>query len=83
MVAFPLGPLFALLNNVFETRLDAKKFLLYYKRSVPRRVRDIGIWYNVMHVLGKIAVISSVSIRGEIEAEVSFFEDFTACFKPN
>ncbi|XP_058443649.1 anoctamin-5 isoform X2 [Malaya genurostris] len=62
VVAFPLAPLFALLNNVFETRLDAKKFLLYYKRAVPQRVRDIGIWYNVMHVLGKIAVISSAFI---------------------
>lgn len=61
VVAFPLGPLFALLNNVFETRLDAKKFLLYYKRAVPQRVRNIGMWYNVMHVLGKVAVISSVS----------------------
>lgn len=69
VVAFPLGPLFALLNNVFETRLDAKKFLLYYKRSVPRRVRDIGIWYNVMHVLGKIAVISSAFI-------IAFSSDF-------
>lgn len=56
-----MGPLFALLNNVFETRLDAKKFLLYYKRAVPQRVRNIGMWYNVMHVLGKVAVISSVS----------------------
>ncbi|XP_062538661.1 anoctamin-5-like isoform X2 [Armigeres subalbatus] len=62
VVAFPLGPLFALLNNVFETRLDAKKFLLYYKRAVPQRVRNIGMWYNVMHVLGKVAVISSAFI---------------------
>ncbi|XP_065083351.1 anoctamin-5 isoform X2 [Ochlerotatus camptorhynchus] len=62
VVAFPLGPLFALLNNVFETRLDAKKFLLYYKRAVPQRARSIGMWYNVMHVLGKVAVISSAFI---------------------
>ncbi|XP_058126818.1 anoctamin-4 [Anopheles ziemanni] len=62
VVAFPLAPFFALLNNVFETRLDAKKFLLYYKRSVPQRVRDLGIWYNIMHVVGKVAVISSAFI---------------------
>lgn len=62
VVAFPLAPLFALLNNVFETRLDAKKFLLYYKRAVPQRARNIGIWFNVMHVVGKIAVISSAFI---------------------
>uniref|UniRef100_A0A182FAX8 Anoctamin n=1 Tax=Anopheles albimanus TaxID=7167 RepID=A0A182FAX8_ANOAL len=62
VVAFPLGPLFALLNNVMETRLDAKKFLLYYKRAVPQRVRDLGIWYNIMHVVGKLAVITSACI---------------------
>ncbi|XP_050085558.1 anoctamin-5-like isoform X3 [Anopheles aquasalis] len=62
VVAFPLGPFFALLNNVVETRLDAKKFLLYYKRAVPQRVRDLGIWYNIMHVVGKVAVISSAFI---------------------
>ncbi|XP_055615780.1 anoctamin-5-like isoform X2 [Toxorhynchites rutilus septentrionalis] len=62
VVAFPLAPLFALLNNVFETRLDAKKFILYYKRAVPQRARNIGMWYNVMHVVGKIAVISSAFI---------------------
>ncbi|XP_052868108.1 anoctamin-5-like [Anopheles cruzii] len=62
VVAFPLGPFFALLNNVFETRLDAKKFLLYYKRAVPQRVRDLGIWYNIMHVVGKVAVIASAFI---------------------
>ncbi|XP_041782218.1 anoctamin-2-like isoform X2 [Anopheles merus] len=62
VVAFPLAPFFALLNNVFETRLDAKKFLLYYKRAVPQRVRDLGIWYNIMHVVGKVAVISSAFI---------------------
>ncbi|XP_055585585.1 anoctamin-1 [Uranotaenia lowii] len=62
VVAFPLGPLFALLNNVFETRLDAKKFLLFYKRAVPQRARNIGMWYNVMHALGKVAVLSSAFI---------------------
>ncbi|XP_049548014.1 anoctamin-1-like [Anopheles darlingi] len=62
VVAFPLGPLFALLNNVLETRLDARKFLLYYKRAVPQRARDLGIWYNIMHVVGKLAVITSACI---------------------
>ncbi|XP_050091093.1 anoctamin-4-like [Anopheles aquasalis] len=64
VVAFPLGPLFALLNNLMETRLDAKKFLLYYKRAIPQRVRDLGIWYNIMHVVGKLAVITSAFIIG-------------------
>lgn len=62
VVAFPLAPLFALINNVFEMRLDAKKYILYYRRSVPRRIRDIGLWYNVMNILCKMSVITSAII---------------------
>lgn len=60
MVAFPLAPLFALLNNVFEMRLDARKFLLQYRRSVPARVRDIGVWYKIMLIISKLAIITNV-----------------------
>lgn len=60
VVAFPLAPLFALLNNIFEMRLDAQKFLKYYRRPVPSRAKDIGVWFHIMSVLGRIAVVSSV-----------------------
>jgi len=40
--AFPLGPLFALLNNVIEIRLDAYKFVTQTQRVVPERSNDIG-----------------------------------------
>lgn len=62
VVAFPLGPLFALINNIFEMRLDAKKFLKYYRRPVPKRVKDIGVWFNIMNILGRIAVAASAFI---------------------
>lgn len=35
--AFPLAPLFALINNIFEIRLDAKKMITQYKRPVAQR----------------------------------------------
>ena len=35
--AYPLAPLFAFINNVFEIRLDARKMLLRYKRPVAQR----------------------------------------------
>lgn len=35
--AFPLAPLFALINNVFEIRLDARKIITTYKRPVAQR----------------------------------------------
>ncbi|XP_046382503.1 anoctamin-1-like isoform X1 [Ischnura elegans] len=59
VAAFPLAPFFALLNNVFEMRLDAKKFLTFYRRPVPRRVRDIGVWFHILEILGKVAVITN------------------------
>jgi anoctamin-1 len=62
VVAFPLAPLFALINNVFELRLDAKKFLAYYRRPVPKRVKDIGVWHNIMNILAKLCVVSSAFI---------------------
>lgn len=62
VISFPLAPLFALINNIFELRLDARKFLVYYRRPVPRRQSDIGIWLSVMHILGKISIITTAFI---------------------
>ncbi|KAG5339529.1 ANO1 protein, partial [Acromyrmex charruanus] len=62
VAAFPLAPFFALLNNVFETRLDAKKLLTMYRRPVGQRVRDIGIWYRILDSISKISVITNAFI---------------------
>jgi anoctamin-1 len=59
--AFPLCPLFALLNNMLEMRLDAKKLLTYHRRPVSQRVRDIGVWYRILDSIGKLSVITNVS----------------------
>lgn len=42
VASFPLAPLFALLNNVIEIRLDAKKFVTELRRPVAIRAKDIG-----------------------------------------
>lgn len=42
VTAFPLGPLFAWLNNLFEIRLDAYKFIRDYRRPRAARAEDIG-----------------------------------------
>lgn len=60
VAAFPLAPFFALLNNILEMRLDAKKLLTYYRRPVSQRVRDIGIWYRILDCIGKLSVITNV-----------------------
>ncbi|KAM7377964.1 hypothetical protein PAMA_013058 [Pampus argenteus] len=57
VASFPLAPLFALLNNVIEIRLDAKKFVTELRRPVAARAKDIGIWYNILSGMGKFSVI--------------------------
>lgn len=61
-LAFPLAPLFALINNAFELRMDAMKLLKFYKRPNPQRVNNIGVWFGIMSVVTKIAVASTAII---------------------
>ncbi|XP_059619123.1 anoctamin-4 isoform X2 [Phlebotomus argentipes] len=69
VAAFPLAPFFALINNVLEMRLDAKKLLTYHRRPVSQRVRDIGIWYRILDCIGKLSVITNGFI-------IAFTSDF-------
>lgn len=62
VAAFPLAPLFALLNNIFEMRLDAKKFIRYYRRPVPERVKNIGVWMPIMAIISRISVVINAFI---------------------
>ncbi|XP_076362458.1 uncharacterized protein LOC143253097 isoform X1 [Tachypleus tridentatus] len=42
VAAFPLAPLFALLKNTNEIRLDARKFIIFFRQPVEERVKNIG-----------------------------------------
>ncbi|XP_029438300.1 anoctamin-1 isoform X2 [Rhinatrema bivittatum] len=69
VASFPLAPLFALLNNIIEIRLDAKKFITELRRPLAVRAKDIGIWYNILRGIGKLAVIINAFV-------ISFTSDF-------
>ncbi|RMX59884.1 hypothetical protein pdam_00001054 [Pocillopora damicornis] len=43
VAAFPLGPFFALINNLLEIRLDAYKFIVVFQRPMAARAQDIEI----------------------------------------
>ena len=45
VAAFPLGPFFALINNLLEIRLDAYKFIVVFQRPMAARAQDIGMRY--------------------------------------
>ncbi|XP_044281577.1 anoctamin-9 [Varanus komodoensis] len=59
VAAFPLAPLLACINNVFEIRLDAIKMVKLQRRMVPRKANDIGIWLYVLEAIGILAVIGN------------------------
>uniref|UniRef100_A0A8C9WKH9 Anoctamin n=1 Tax=Scleropages formosus TaxID=113540 RepID=A0A8C9WKH9_SCLFO len=69
VAACPLAPLFALLNNWVEVRLDAQKFVCEYRRPVVERAQDIGIWFNILQVICHLAVISNAFL-------IAFTSDF-------
>ncbi|CAF3386640.1 unnamed protein product [Rotaria socialis] len=62
VVAFPLAPLFALLNNIIGIRLDAWKFLSKFKRAIPFRASDIGIWEDVIVGVSYLAVVTNAAV---------------------
>ncbi|XP_073799555.1 anoctamin-1 isoform X2 [Danio rerio] len=69
VASFPLAPLFALLNNIIEIRLDAKKFVAELRRPDAARGKDIGIWYNILRGVAKVAVIVNAFV-------IAFTSDF-------
>ncbi|XP_061526571.1 anoctamin-1a isoform X1 [Phycodurus eques] len=69
VASFPLAPLFALLNNIIEIRLDAKKFVTALRRPIAVKAKTIGIWYKLLRGLSKVAVIVNAFV-------ISFTSDF-------
>ncbi|XP_069029249.1 anoctamin-7 [Embiotoca jacksoni] len=71
VAACPLAPLFALINNWVEIRLDAQKFVTEYRRPVVERAQDIGIWFPILQFITHMAVLSN-----------AFLIAFTSSFLP-
>ncbi|KAL2092956.1 hypothetical protein ACEWY4_010268 [Coilia grayii] len=69
VASFPLAPVFALLNNVIEIRLDAAKFITEVRRPDAVRAKEIGIWYNILNGISKFAVITNAFV-------ISFTSEF-------
>lgn len=46
--AFPLAPLIALITNVIDLRVDARRMLWFNRRPLAERAEDIGKCFLVM-----------------------------------
>ncbi|XP_051793748.1 anoctamin-9-like [Acanthochromis polyacanthus] len=64
VAAFPLAPFLALINNIFEIRLDAIKMVQLERRMIPRKTNDIGVWTKVLEAIGVLAVIANGLVIG-------------------
>ena len=51
------GPILALLNNIFEVRVDARKFLYVYQRGAPRYSTSINVWRVIFRFLSFAGVV--------------------------
>ncbi len=58
-LSFPLAPLFALINNIFEIRIDALKVVKEFRRPVARRAMGIGTWNSILNIMAKVTVLSN------------------------
>ena len=56
--SFPLAPLIALLVNVIDIRVDARRMLWMYRRPISHIAQDIGkmlSWLQKLHIKGFIS----------------------------
>jgi hypothetical protein len=60
--AFPIAPLFALVNNLIEVRADAKRMLTSHHRPVTLRAKDIGLWQKIIEFVVHLSIIVNGTI---------------------
>lgn len=70
-VSYPIVPILALFFNLALIRLNAIKFLKYYRRPVPVRAKGIGVWLNILNILCRISIATNVCIQ--LSFELNFF----------
>ena len=61
VASFPLAPVLALVNNLFEIRVDAWKITTQFRRMVPEKAQDIGAWQPILQGVAILAVATNVS----------------------
>nr|XP_014352836.1 PREDICTED: anoctamin-6 [Latimeria chalumnae] len=62
VASFPLAPLLALINNLFEIRVDAWKLTTQFRRMVAEKAQDIGAWQPILQGVAILAVVTNAMI---------------------
>uniref|UniRef100_A0A6Q2ZJE4 Anoctamin n=1 Tax=Esox lucius TaxID=8010 RepID=A0A6Q2ZJE4_ESOLU len=62
VASFPLAPFLALINNIFEIRVDAWKITTQFRHMVPEKAQDIGAWQPILQGVAILAVATNAMI---------------------
>ena len=62
VVAFPLGPLLALVSNYVEIRVDSFKLLTQTTRPAPHGAQDIGAWFFFLEMISFASVATNLGV---------------------
>ncbi|XP_048243389.1 anoctamin-4-like isoform X2 [Haliotis rufescens] len=57
--SFPLAPLLALITNLIDIRVDAKRMLWFNRRPVAFIAQDIGMWYDILTFVNFCGVLTN------------------------
>ena len=61
-LAFPLAPLAAFINNIFEVRVDGIKYLRGTQRPHYQGAENMGVWQTVMDFMTLGSVITNCAV---------------------
>jgi hypothetical protein len=76
VVAFPLTPLLAFLNNVLEAHVDAVK-LTSVRRPKPKKAENIGIWEYFIAMLSTTSALTNCAIVLFTSTDIFRREEFS------
>jgi len=62
VAAFPLAPTLAFVSAYIQIRVDGWKHCQAYQRPNPTSAEDIGVWQDMLEVLGVLSVIYNFSL---------------------
>lgn len=62
VAVFPIGAFLALTVNFVRIRVEGWKLCQIFRRPDPKTAEDIGVWQNVMEIMGILAVIYSMAL---------------------
>eukprot|EP00808_Paulinella_micropora_P001738 g31328.t1 len=80
VVAFPIAPLLAIVNNFVENRVDSQALLVLTRRPLPRGAQNIGTWQSVLDIVSTIAIVTNIAIiifTSEVFAHLNVTQRFT------